>query len=198
MKVFIGIVVTAVVIGIGIFLWNASTYTELGQKRQAVESSWGQVQNVYQRRADLIPNLVAVVKGYATHEKDTFVQVTEARQQVTQIQVNPSNLSTNLEAQKQFLGAQQSLGSALSRLLVVKEAYPELKANQNFLELQAQLEGTENRISVERHKNQLAVQDYNNLIVGYFSGWVAKRNGFEKMPYFQAEASAQTAPKVSF
>ena len=191
-KTLIGIGVFAVIIGV----YFAVTYNSLVAKRQAYKASWGQVQNVYQRRADLIPNLVEVVKGYAKHENSTLVAVTEARQQV--MKIDAKSLATDAAAQKQFIEAQNQLTAALSKLLMVREAYPDLKANQNFLELQAQLEGSENRIAVARRDSQLNAQDYNTSVQGLFSHFVANAGGFKEVPYFEADAGAQTAPKVKF
>lgn len=191
-KYLLGIIGLAVLIGV----WYVVTYNSLVTKRQAVRSSWGQVQNVYQRRADLIPNLVEVVKGYAKHENETLTKVAEARQQIQKIDV--SGLVSNPEVQKQFLDAQKQLSGALSRLLVVSEAYPDLKANSNFLQLQAQLEGTENRIAVARRDNQLAVENYNNSVQSLISGIVAKIGNFKEEAYFQADQAAQSAPQVKF
>lgn len=161
---------------------------------EQVSSQWANVENAYQRRADLIPNLVNTVKGAADFEKETLQGVIEARSKATQVNVNPND-PKSLE---QFQEAQGNLSSALSRLMVVVERYPELKANRNFLELQAQLEGTENRIAVERRKFNETTQTYNSTIRKFpnviYSGWF----GFEKKPYFEADAGAEKAPKVEF
>ncbi len=177
-------------------MWWSTTYNTLVQKQEAAKQACGQVQNVYQRRADLIPNLVETVKGYAAHESETLEAVTRARQQVTQI--NVGDLLKDPDAQKRYLEAQGSLGSTLTRLLAVQEKYPNLKADQNFLSLQAELAGTENRISVERKRWQEATATYNVEVRGFWSGMVASRRGFEVMPYYEAQAGADTAPKVSF
>ncbi|GHU68173.1 hypothetical protein FACS189413_04440 [Bacteroidia bacterium] len=165
-------------------------------KQEAVASQWGQVENVYQRRADLIPNLVNTVKGYASHEAQTLQSVTEARSKATQITVDPNNLTS--EKLKEFQDAQGAVGSALGRLIAISENYPELKADQNFRDLQAQLEGTENRIAVERNKFNTTVQDYNTYIRQFprliYAGWF----GFEKKAYFEAKEGADEAPKVEF
>jgi len=165
-------------------------------KDEAVTSQWGNVENVYQRRLDLIPNLVNTVKGYAAHEQETFTKVIEARAKATQVNINPQNL--NAESLKQFQAAQGELSSALSKLMVVVEQYPDLKANQNFLDLQAQLEGTENRIAVERRKFNEVAQDYNTYIRKFLKNIWASIFGFEKKNYFEAEAGAEKAPEVKF
>lgn len=159
-------------------------------------SQWSQVENVYQRRADLIPNLVNTVKGYAEHEQETLEGVIEARSKATSVNIDPSKLSP--ESIQQFNQAQEGLSSALSRLMVVVERYPDLKANQNFMDLQAQLEGTENRIAVERRKFNEVTQSYNAYIRKFpqviYSGWF----GFEKKNYFEAQQGAEKAPEVQF
>ncbi len=171
-------------------------YNSMVNKQEAVNSQWANVQNAYQRRADLIPNLVATVKGYATHEQETFTQVTEARAKATQMTVDPSNLTE--ETIQQYQQAQGELSSAIGRLLLIQENYPELKANQNFLALQDELAGTENRISVERNRFNETAQDYNRYIREFprviYAGWF----GFKPKGYFQAAAGAETAPKVEF
>ncbi|PTX22572.1 LemA protein [Pontibacter mucosus] len=171
-------------------------YNTMVQKDENVEAQWANVQNAYQRRADLIPNLVNTVKGAANFEQETLTQVIEARAKATSVNISPDNLTPeNIE---RFQQAQGELSSALSRLLVSVERYPELKANQNFLELQAQLEGTENRISVERRKFNESVQDYNSYIRSFPRNFIAGMFDFEKKGYFEAEASAQQAPTVEF
>lgn len=171
-------------------------YNDIVEKQEKVSGSWAQVQNVYQRRADLVPNLVSTVKGAADFEKETLTQVMEARAKATQVTLKADELTP--EKVKQFQQAQQGLSSALSRLMVVSENYPNLKANQNFLDLQSQLEGSENRITVERMKFNEAVQDYNTYIQKFPTNLTAKMFSFEKKGYFEAEASAQKAPKVEF
>ena len=163
---------------------------------EQVQSQWAQVENVYQRRADLIPNLVNSVKGAANFEKETLTQVVEARAKATSINVDPNDLTP--ENIQKFQNAQGELSQALGRLLMVTENYPQLKANQNFLELQAQLEGTENRITVERQKFNEVTQQYNSKIRSFPSNITASMFGFEKKGYFQAEAGAQKAPTVQF
>jgi LemA protein len=171
-------------------------YNKMVELSEGVDSQWAQVENVYQRRADLIPNLVNTVKGYAAHEKETLEAVIEARAKATSVNISADQL--NEQSFARFQEAQGGLSSALSRLMVVMEQYPDLKANQNFLDLQAQLEGTENRITVERQKYNDAVRLYNVKIKSFpqliYSGWF----GFEKKPFFQAEEGAKTAPKVEF
>ena len=177
-------------------LSSCTGYNRMVEKQEAVTSQWGNVQNAYQRRADLIPNLVNTVKGYATHEQETFTQVTEARSRATQTNINPENLTT--ESLQEYQQAQNQLSQALGRLLLIQENYPELKANQNFLALQDELAGTENRISVERNRfNQLA-QDYNSYIRKFPQVIYAKWFNFETKAYFEAQPEAQTAPQVQF
>lgn len=171
-------------------------YNTMVAKDENVEAAWANVQNAYQRRADLVPNLVNTVKGAANFEKSTLTDVIEARAKATSVNISPDNLSP--ENIQRFQQAQGELSGALSRLLVSVERYPELKANQNFLELQAQLEGTENRISVERRKFNETVQDYNSYIRSFPRNLVAGMFDFEKKGYFEAEAGAQTAPTVEF
>lgn len=163
---------------------------------EGVTAQWSQVENVYQRRTDLIPNLVNTVKGYADFEKETLTQVIEARAKATQVTVDP----TKLDAQsiQKFQEAQTGLSSALGRLMVVMEKYPDLKANQGFLDLQAQLEGTENRITVERQKFNESAQGYNTLIRKFPKNIFAGMFGFEKKAYFEAEKGAEKAPQVQF
>lgn len=171
-------------------------YNEMVAKQEAVNGAWSQVQNVYQRRADLIPNLVNTVKGAANFEQKTLTDVIEARAKATQITIKADDLTPEKVAQYQQ--AQQGLSSALGRLLAVSENYPQLKANQNFLELQSQLEGTENRITVERMKFNDAVQDYNTYIQKFPTNFIAKWFDFQKKGYFEAEGGAEKAPAVQF
>jgi LemA protein len=171
-------------------------YNQMVTLDEKVGSSWAQVQNAYQRRADLIPNLVNTVKGAANFEKETLTAVIEARAKATSMQISPENLTPeNIE---KFQAAQGQLTGALSRLMVTVEQYPDLKANQNFLELQSQLEGTENRISVERRNFNTAVEQYNSYIRSFPRNFLAGWFGFEKNGYFQADAGAQNAPTVQF
>ena len=171
-------------------------YNTMIEKQEAVTAQWSQVENVYQRRADLIPNLVATVKGYADFEQETLTAVIEARAKATSVTIDPTNL--NASNIQQFQAAQDGLSSALSKLMVVVERYPELKANQNFLELQSQLEGTENRIAVERKKFNETAQDYNTYIRKFPNNMIAGMFDFEKKEYFEADAGAEKAPKVEF
>ena len=178
------------------FIFSSCGYNKMVTMDEAVKSAWSQVENVYQRRSDLIPNLVETVKGYATHEQETFTKVVEARAQATATKIDPTNLTP--EAIKQFQDAQGGLSSALSRLMVVVEQYPDLKANQNFLDLQAQLEGTENRITVERQKFNETTQAYNAYIRRFPPLITAAIFGFKKKAYFEAMAGAEKAPQVKF
>lgn len=171
-------------------------YNEMVSREEAISGQWAQVENVYQRRADLIPNLVNTVKGYADFEQETLTQVIEARAKATSTNISADNLSP--ESLAQFQQAQNGLGSALSRLMVVVERYPDLKANQNFRDLQAQLEGTENRIAVERKKFNDAVQGYNTYIRKFPQNLVAGWFDFEKKGYFEADEGASKAPEVKF
>ncbi len=165
-------------------------------KEESVESAWAQVENVYQRRADLIPNLVNTVKGAANFEKETYTAVTEARSKASQITVDPKNLTP--EKIQEFQAAQSQLSQALGRLMMVTENYPQLKANQNFLDLQAQLEGTENRITQERRKFNEVVQDFNTYIRKFPNNLMSGMFGFEKKGYFEAEKGSEKAPSVNF
>ncbi len=184
----------AVVMAVPFF--SSCGYNKMVSLDEGVISQWANVENSYQRRMDLIPNLVSTVKGYADFEQQTLVQVIEARSKATQVTIDPTNL--NESNMQQFQQAQGELSGALSRLLVTIERYPDLKANQNFLELQAQLEGTENRIAVERRKFNEIVQSYNSYIRSFprviYSGWF----GFEKKVYFEADQGARQAPQVDF
>ena len=176
-----------------IFLMYRGAYNKIVKLEEEVKASWANVESSYQRRADLIPNLVNTVKGYATHEQETFTQVTNARARATSINIDPANLNAANIAK--FQQAQGELNSALSRLLVVAERYPDLKANQNFLELQAQLEGTENRINVARNNYNEAVKNYNAYIKGFIAHLLFSRE--EKSPYTAKEGS-DVAPEVQF
>jgi LemA protein len=174
------------------------SYNGLVKRSQAVDASWAQVQNVYQRRADLIPNLVSTVSGAANFEKSTLTEITAARASVGQVKLDPNAAPTDPAKLAEFDRAQAQLGSALSRLLVVVERYPDLKATANFRDLQAQLEGTENRISVERRDFNLAVQSYNTAIKSFPAVFYAGAFGFSPKPYFSATPGAETPPKVQF
>ena len=188
------LIIVAVVLVI--YLWFKSGYNAMVEKQETVQAQWAQVENVYQRRADLIPNLVATVKGYAEHEQGTLTAVIEARAKATSVNIDPSNITP--EQLAQFQEAQDQLSGALSRLLVSIERYPELKANENFMALQAQLEGTENRITVERQKFNDTAKDYNQYIRKFPRNIIASMFDFEKVGYFKAQAGAETAPKVEF
>jgi LemA protein len=179
---------------------GVSTYNTLVTLDQGVQAQWAQVENVYQRRADLIPNLVETVKGAAAFEKDTFTAVTEARAKVGQAQINAGDLANNPDAFAKFQQAQDGLSSALARLMVVVEKYPDLKATQNFRDLQVQLEGTENRITQERRRFNETAQAFNTKRMSFptvvIAGFFGSR--FNEKPYFKAQAGAETAPKVKF
>lgn len=191
----IGLIVLAV-FAVALFGWVKGTYNGLISSQESVETAWAQVENVYQRRADLIPNLVETVKGYAKHEQETLEGVIEARANATKVTIDPTNMTP--EDLQKYQAAQGDVTNALSRLIAVSENYPDLKANQNFLELQNQLEGTENRITVERNKFNEVAREYNtkrrtfptNIIAGIFN--------FGEKPYFQAQEGADKAPKVDF
>jgi LemA protein len=188
--------IVAIVAVIAIF-WGVSQYNGLVKSQEAVNASWSQVENVYQRRMDLIPNLVATVKGVANFEKETYIAVAEARSKAGQITISKEILN-DPETFRKFEQSQGQLSSALSRLLAVAENYPQLKANQNFLELQSQLEGTENRIAVERRRFNEVAQAYNTKVRTIPTSLIARMFGFQQRPYFQAAPEAQTAPKVEF
>lgn len=194
-KSYIVLIVVALVVLV-IYGSVRNTYNSMVDLRESVTSQWAQVENVYQRRLDLIPNLVSTVRGYADFEQETLTRVIEARAQATSVNINPQNLDE--ASLRQFQEAQAGLGSALSRLMVVVERYPELKANQSFLELQSQLEGTENRIAVERRRFNETAQSYNSFIRRFpnsiYAGWF----GFDPRAYFEADPAAATAPVVEF
>ena len=199
--VALGLVVVLLLVLVMGGAWVASTYNGLVRLDQGVQAQWAQVENVYQRRADLVPNLVETVKGAADFEKETFTAVTEARSKVGQVSAGAlANATSDPAAFARFQQAQDGLSSALSRLMVVVEKYPDLKATQNFRDLQAQLEGTENRIAVERMRFNEAAQSFNTrrmsfptvIIAGFFG------SRFNEKPYFKAQAGAETAPKVDF
>jgi len=179
-----------------IYRFFGGSYNNMVNYDETVITAWSNVENVYQRRADLIPNLVSTVKGYASHEKETFTEVIEARAKATSISIDPSNL--NAATMQQFQQAQAGLSSALSKLMVVVERYPDLKANQNFLELQAQLEGTEYRIAVERRKFNESVKTYNTYIRSFPKNMVAGMYGFERKAQFKADEGAEKVPEVKF
>ncbi|MFZ5947543.1 MAG: LemA family protein [Stygiobacter sp.] len=186
-----------VLFAILIVSWGIGKYNSFVSLNEGVKSSWSQVENVYQRRADLIPNLVATVKGVANFEKETYIAVTEARAKVGQVKITADQLD-DPEAFARFQKAQDGLSGALQRLMVVAENYPQLKANENFLQLQAQLEGTENRITVERQKFNQVVQEYNTAIKRFPGMVIANFGGFREKQYFKAAEGAEEVPKVQF
>ena len=177
-------------------IWGITGYNRLVKADEALNTAWSNVENQYQRRADLIPNLVNTVKGYAEHEKETLDAVVAARTRATQVTVDAENLTP--EKLQEYQKIQNEVGAALGRLLAVAEAYPDLKANTNFLELQAQLEGTENRISVERRNFNEAAKSYNTSMRTFPRSILAGMFGFEKRPYFEAQQGVETVPVVQF
>lgn len=179
-----------------VVLWAISGYNGMVTAEEKVETAWSQVENVYQRRMDLIPNLVSTVKGYASHEAETLEGVVNARSKATQVTVDPENLTP--EELAKFNEAQGEVGAALGKLLAITEAYPDLKANQNFSELMAQLEGTENRIATERMKFNETAKGYNTLIRKFPKNLIASIFGFERKGYFEANEGAENAPTVEF
>jgi LemA protein len=193
-----GLLAILLVIVFVVGLFFVGTYNRLVGLQQSVDTQWAQVQTVYQRRADLIPNLVNTVAGAANFEKSTLVEVTNARASVGRVQLDPNKAPTDAKQLEEFQAAQGQLSNALSRLLVVVERYPELKANQNFLTLQAQLEGTENRISVERNKFNTTVQEYNVAVRRFPTNTIAGIFGFSPRPFFSAQPGAEKAPNVQF
>jgi LemA protein len=189
-------IIAVVAVILGCILWFKGAYNNMVTAEEGVSAAWSQVENVYQRRADLVPNLVATVKGYAAHESSTLEGVVEARSKATQVTVSADDLSP--EALAKFNAAQGDLTNALGRLLMLTENYPDLKASQNFSELQAQLEGTENRITTERMKFNDTAKAYNTLLRKFPDNIVASMFGFEKKGYFEAAAGAEKAPVVEF
>lgn len=177
-------------------IWGITKYNGLVTKEEACTQQWSKVESQYQRRLDLIPNLVNTVKGYASHEQETLTQVIEARNQASQAKVDPENMTQ--EELNNYQATQAQLKSSLDRLMVVVERYPDLKANQNFLELQSQLEGTENRIAVERQRFADYVNAYNSSIRRFPTNILAKLFSFDRRAYFEAEQGAETSPKVEF
>lgn len=196
MKKGLLIAIGVLVILVALIGWGMSAYNGMVTAEEQVDAQWGNVENVYQRRADLIPNLVSTVKGYATHESSTLENVVAARAKATSVTVDVNNL--NEATLKKYQAAQGELSQALGRLLAITENYPDLKANQNFLELQAQLEGTENRIAVERNRYNESAKLFNVTIRRFPAVLIAGIGGFDKKPYFEAEAGASSAPKVEF
>ena len=189
-------IIAIIAVVVIVILWGIRVNNRMITMEEGVNKAWSNVENVYQRRADLIPNLVNTVKGYAAHETSTFEAVVNARAKATSITVNPENMTA--DQLKEFQKAQNEVGGALGRLIAVSEAYPELKANENFKELQAQLEGTENRISVERRNFNEAANQYNTYIRKFPQSIIAGMRDFDKKPYFEAEEGANQAPKVEF
>ncbi|MBO5872390.1 MAG: LemA family protein [Bacteroidaceae bacterium] len=188
-------IITLVVIGL-VAIWSISGYNSLVSSDEEAQTKWADVETQYQRRADLIPNLVNTVKGYAAHESETLQAVVEARAKATSVSIDPSNMSAEQIAN--FQKAQDGVSSALSKLLVTVEKYPDLKANENFKELQAQLEGTENRISVARRDYNDASRQYNTSLRSFPKNILASLFGFEKRAYFEAQAGTEQAPSVQF
>jgi LemA protein len=195
--ILISVIGGIILLAILIAGWATGLYNSLVKSDEGVNQAWAQVQNQYQRRVDLIPNLVEVVKGYAAHEKEVFEKVAEARASVGKLQVTPEILN-NPQLFQKFQEAQSSMGSWLSRLLAVAENYPQLKANENFLQLQVQLEGTENRIAVERMRFNQVVQEYNVRVRTFPTSIFAGMFGFGQKQYFQSEPGADKVPKVKF
>ncbi|HEY6190812.1 MAG TPA: LemA family protein [Bacteroidota bacterium] len=198
-KTIVILVIVGVIlfIGLSFVAWATGMYNSLVKMDESVNQAWAQVQNQYQRRLDLIPNLVETVKGYAAHESQVFTDVAEARASVGKLQMTPEILN-NPQTFQRFQEAQAGLTSALSRLLAVAENYPQLKANENFLQLQSQLEGTENRIATERRRFNEVVQDYNVRVRSFPTSLMAGLTGFGQKAYFQAEPGAEKVPKVTF
>src|SRR6266702_6597988 len=190
------VIILFIVFVVGLFFWG--TYNRLVGLQQGVDAQWAQVQNVYQRRADLIPNLVNTVQGAANFEKSTLTEVTNARASVGRVQIDANHAPVDAAKLQEFQQAQGQLSAALSRLLVVSERYPELRATQNFQNLQAQLEGTENRISVERGNFNTSVQDYNTAVRTFPTNLFAGMFGFQQRPFFEAQTGAEKAPTVNF
>ena len=193
------VIILVIVVAIfGVVKFFAGTYNTMVGMEEGVLSQWAQVENQYQRRLDLVPNLVATVKGYASHESEVFTEVAEARSQAGGVMELSSDVLDDPEALARFQQAQNSLGGALQRLLSVTENYPQLQANQNFMALQDELEGTENRIATERMRFNETVQEYNKYIRSFPKNIIANMNGFEKKAYFTSTEEAKTAPKVEF
>lgn len=191
----LGLVITLALVAV-VLIWGVSGYNGLVSMDEGVQNKWADVETQYQRRADLIPNLVNTVKGYAAHEKETLEGVVKARSEATSVKIDPENMTA--EQMAQYQKAQNGVSSALSKLLLVVEKYPDLKANQNFLELQSQLEGTENRITVARRDFNGAAKEYNTAIRKFPKNILAGMFSFEKKTYFEAEEGAEKAPEVQF
>lgn len=192
--IIIGVIVALFVLGI--FSWGTKVYNQMVTLQEGVTSQWGNVETQYQRRADLIPNFVNTVKGAANFEQETLTQVIEARARATQVTIDPTKMTP--ENMQQFQAAQGEISSALSRLMVVMERYPELKATQNFRDLQIELEGTENRISTERRKFNETAQSFNTYIKRFPANFIAGMFGFTAKPYFESMEGAEKAPEVKF
>lgn len=197
-KVLLVVLAVILVLGFGFYRFWAGNYNSMVVKGESVSGQWAQVQNQYQRRYDLIPNLVATVKGYASHESEVFTNIADARSKAGGVMQISDEVLNNPESFARFQQAQNDLGSALQRLLVITENYPQLKADQNFLALQDQLEGTENRISTERKRFNDVVQDYNVFIKQFPRSIIANMSGFTAKAYFAANTDAQAAPVVQF
>jgi LemA protein len=194
--IWIIVAVVIILAVLGIFSWGTRTYNQMVRLQEAVTSQWGNVETQYQRRADLIPNFVNTVKGAANFEQETLTRVIEARAKATQVTIDPTRMTA--ENLQQFQQAQTELSSALSRLMVVVEQYPELKATQNYRDLQVELEGTENRISVERRKFNETAQSLNVYIKTFPQNFIAGMFGFTARPYFESMEGAEKAPEVKF
>lgn len=191
----LGLVITIGIIAIAV-MWCISGYNGLVSMDEGVQNKWADVETQYQRRADLIPNLVNTVKGYAAHEKETLESVVKARSEATSVKIDPSNMTA--EQMAQYQNAQNGVTSALSKLLLVVEKYPDLKANHNFQELQSQLEGTENRIAVARRDYNAVAKEYNTAVRKFPKNILAGMFGFEKKEYFEAQEGSEAAPEVKF
>lgn len=196
MKKSVIIIVVIAIIGLIIYSWVKNTHNDMVTAREIVNNEWSKVETQYQRRLDLIPNLVNIVKGYATHEQKTLTDVIEARAKATSIIVDPTNMTE--ENIREFQKVQNQLSSALARLMSVREQYPNLKADQHFSDLQTQLEGTENRIAVARDRFNLAAREYNIYIKKFPENMIASYFDFTSQPYFQSQTGADTAPKIEF
>lgn len=194
-KKFIPIIIVVAIVVI-LVAWGVSVYNGLVVKDENCSKQWSKVESQYQRRMDLIPNLVNTVKGYASHEEATLLKVIEARNQASQVKIDAENMTQ--EQLNNFQQTQENLSSAIRGLNIVVEQYPDLKANQNFLELQSQLEGTENRIAVERQRYSDVVNEYNTSVRRFPNSMFASMFGFDKKPYFEAQSGAENAPKVEF
>lgn len=194
--IIVGVLVILVIFAVAIVGWGIRVNNTIIAKEQTAEESWGNVQSSYQRRADLIPNLVEMVKGYAKHEREVFAQVTEARAKATSLNIEIGEVTP--EKLMQLQQAQQALSTGIGRLLAVAENYPQLKASDNFRDLQVQLEGTENRINVARNRYNASCKDYNTYIKLFFQRIIAGMRGSQPKPYFEAETGAEVAPEVRF